>query len=115
MDTEPAILFKHSWIGSYFISMMEPSKSTKRYKSIKKHQPGGISNPYEILAEFIHHMETFLELLPRVQSKNLERIKIGTSISAFIKLNAGDALWFLLIHNKRHLLQARKNTTVRTL
>jgi hypothetical protein len=106
---EATIFFKHSWIGHYFITMMDPEKSTKRYKAIKNHRPSDISNPYEILAEFIHHMETLLELLNTAKTRHLQRIKTGTSISSFIKLNAGDTLWFLLIHNKRHLLQARKN------
>lgn len=103
------IVFTHSWIGQYFISMMDPGKSSKRYKAIKKHRPADTDNPYEIMAEFIHHMEIFLELINTAKNRELQRIRTGTSISSFIKLNAGDVLWFLLVHNKRHLLQARRN------
>lgn len=108
-DIDSTLYFKHSWIGRYFITMMDPAKGTKHYRAIKKHQPTEISNPHEVLAEFIQHLETLFKLLKALQKKNLQQIKISTSISAFIKLNAGDVFWFLMIHNKRHLLQAHKN------
>lgn len=101
--------YSHSWIGNYFINMMDASQSQKKFKAIKKHRPMTIKDPHGVLANFIHHMEDLLLVLKTAQKKELKKIKVGTSIASFIKLDAGDAIQFLLTHNKRHILQAKKN------
>jgi uncharacterized damage-inducible protein DinB len=101
------VSFNHSWIGQYFITMMDASKSKKKYKAIKKHRPMAIKNPHEVLAKFIQHLEDLVELLKAAHSKELQKIKISTSLSSFIKMNAGDTLQFLLTHNRRHINQAK--------
>lgn len=106
--TLDSITFSHSWIGLYFITMMDASKSKKKYKAIKKHRPVSIKNPHTVLATFIQHLEDLVILLKLARSKELQRTKISTSLSSFIKINAGDALQFLLTHNRRHINQALK-------
>jgi uncharacterized damage-inducible protein DinB len=107
--TLDSITFSHSWIGQYFIAMMDASKSNKKYKAIKKHRPVLTKNPHEVLAIFIQHLEDLVILLKVARSKKLQSIKISTSLSSFIKMNAGDTLQFLLTHNRRHINQALKN------
>jgi uncharacterized damage-inducible protein DinB len=106
-----SIPFTHSWIGRYFINMMDGSKSKKKYKAIKRHRPVAIENPHEVLAKFIQHLEDLVGLLKAAHSKELQKIKVSTSLSRFIKMNTGDTLQFLLTHNRRHLNQAGKNLT----
>jgi uncharacterized damage-inducible protein DinB len=103
------VSFKHSWLGNYFIEMMDIEKSKKKYKAIKKHRPVKLKEPYEILSEFIQHTEDLQALLHQAQTHNLKKIRIGTSISGLLKMNAGDALKFVLTHNKRHIAQAMRN------
>jgi uncharacterized damage-inducible protein DinB len=102
-----SITFSHSWIGRYFINMMDGSKSKKKYKAIKKHRPVLTKNSHEVLATFIQHLEDFVSLLKLARPKELQRIKVNTSLSSFIKMNAGDTLQFLLTHNRRHINQAK--------
>jgi uncharacterized damage-inducible protein DinB len=99
--------FSHSWIGKYFIDMMDTSKSQKKYKAIKKHRPTPIKNSHEVLAAFIQHLEDLLLLLKAARESELEKIKISTSLSSLIRMNAGDTLQFLLTHNQRHINQAK--------
>jgi uncharacterized damage-inducible protein DinB len=103
------VSFSHSWIGEYFIAMMDASKSKKKYKAIKKHRPVSIENPHNVLGNFIQHLEDLVLLLKISRTKELQKIKVSTSLSSFIRMNAGDALLFLLTHNKRHLAQAKRN------
>jgi len=113
IDSNPEInhpaVYSHSWIGNYFINMMDATQSNKKYKAIKKHRPVTIQDPHEVLANFIQHMEDLLLLLKTAKKKELIKIKVATSLASFIKLNAGDAIQFLLTHNNRHILQARQN------
>lgn len=101
--------FKHSMIGRYFIGMMDPDKGRKKYRALKYHQPNSHKLPLQILSDFLDHLEHLERLLMMARSKDIQRIKIGTSISYFVRLNGGDAIKFLLTHNRRHLNQARKN------
>ena len=50
-----------------------------------------------------------LTYLKRAHQTDLNKIKIPVSILKWIKLNLGDVLQFLVAHNERHLLQAKRN------
>ena len=100
--------FKHSFLGRYFIKSMDPDRSKKKYKVLKIHKPV-IENPNSVVPTFIQHLENMLTLLKQASHKNLGKNSIVTSISSWIKINPGDAIQFLLTHNKRHLEQAKRN------
>jgi hypothetical protein len=101
--------FKHSFLGGYFIKSMDPDRSKKKYKALKIHKPVNIGNPNTVVPTFIQHLENMLIMLKQASNKNLGKNSIVTSISSWIKINPGDALQFLLTHNKRHLEQAKRN------
>lgn len=100
---------KHTWLGNYFINMMQASGKTKKYKAAKQHQPALNLNANEQVATFIQHSEAFLSLAENLKSVNGNQGKIGISIAPFIKINLYDTLLFLLTHNERHLAQAKRN------
>lgn len=102
-------IFKHSFLGQYFISMMDPNRGKRKYKALKRHRPMGVDNPHATVSMFIQYLENMLELINRAREKNLLKKSVATSVSPWIKINAGDAILFVLTHNKRHLVQARGN------
>jgi hypothetical protein len=102
-------IFKHSLLGRYFISSMNPDLSKKKFKAMKKHKPVKILNPDIVVSTFIQHLENMLGLLTKAKHKNLRKTSVSTSISPLLKINPGDALVFLLTHNRRHLEQAKRN------
>jgi len=106
--------FRHGFLGNYFINTMDPSQSTKKYKAMKKHRPVTVSDPYTVVSRFIQYMEELLKIIQQSGTKNLMKTSIGTSISPLIKITIGDALQFVLTHNRRHLEQARRNLTYQT-
>ena len=101
--------FRHSMIGNYFINSMDIEKSKKKFKALKRHRPVEINNPNRVISDFIQHLENLLKLIKQARNKNLGKISIKTSISPWIKISPGDAIQFLLTHNKRHLEQAKRN------
>ncbi len=100
---------KHTWLGNYFINMMQANGKSKKYKAVKKHIPPINLNGREQVATFIQHSEEFLNLIENMQHINGNQGKIGVSIAPFIKINLYDTLLFLLTHNERHLAQAKRN------
>ncbi|MFD2200826.1 DinB family protein [Shivajiella indica] len=97
-----------SWIGSYFINMMKPVENGKKFKAIKKHYPN-VQNaaPYQIVAEFIDYLEEIQEILLKARGKDLNKGSISSSISSLVLLRPCDAIEFLLVHNQRHVIQAK--------
>lgn len=106
---EPTAIFKHSFFGRYFINSMDPELSKKKFKAMKKHKPVKILNLDSVVSTFIQHLENMLGLLTKAKYKNLKKNSVPTSISPLLKINPGDALVFLLTHNRRHLEQAKRN------
>jgi hypothetical protein len=101
--------FKHSLLGRYFIASMDPAQSKKKFKALKRHIPLSTENPNTVVSTFIQHLENLLHLLKQAAHKNIRKNSIKTSISSWVKISPGDAIQFLLTHNKRHLEQAGRN------
>ncbi len=108
LPVDESSIFKHSFLGRYFINMMDPDRGKKKYKAMKRHQPIVVDNPYAIISTYIQHLENVLGLLKNARGKNLVRKSVTTSLSDWLKISAGDAMLFILTHNKRHLEQARR-------
>jgi hypothetical protein len=53
--------FKSSWLGRYFINMMDPDKNVKKYKATKKHVPAPTLDANDVVEEFIKQQETILK------------------------------------------------------
>lgn len=100
---------KNTWLGNYFIKTMRADAKLKKYKAFKGHIPAKNLNPYAELAEFISQNETLLQLVEAASTTNTNQIKIGISLTKFIRINLNDLFGFIVAHNNRHLLQALKN------
>ena len=101
--------FQSTWLGNYFTRLMDPKTGKKKQKAAKIHKPAPDLDAHAVVAEFIQQQETMLTYLKRAQQTDLNKIKIPVSIFKWIKLNLGDVLQFLIAHNERHLLQAKRN------
>lgn len=102
-------IYKSTWLGNYFVKMMEPSTSTMKFKAFKDHIPPATLDAHAVVAEFIHQQEQILHLLTISRKVNLNAPKIPISIVSWIKLKPGDVLRFLIAHNERHMQQAKRN------
>lgn len=55
---------------------------------------------------FRRFQEELLTILESAKSVNIQRAKVPTSISKFVRLRLGDAFLFVIYHNQRHIQQA---------
>jgi uncharacterized damage-inducible protein DinB len=100
--------FKSTWLGSYFTRMMDPATGKKKYKAFKNHLPASDLEAHAVVAEFIRQQELLLTYLKKAHLADLNAVKVPISISKWLKLRLGDVLQFLIAHNERHVLQAKK-------
>jgi hypothetical protein len=103
--------FKSSWIGNYFTELMLPKDAAgtvKKMKAPKNHTPLANNNSDAAIATFIDQQEIMLQLLEKARGIDLRKAKTPISISKLIKLPVGDTFRFLIAHNYRHVLQAKR-------
>ncbi|CCH53241.1 hypothetical protein BN8_02320 [Fibrisoma limi BUZ 3] len=103
--------FSSSWLGDYFVRMMQPpaeGKTGSRYKAAKRHLPAPTLNPEAVWIEFIQQQARLGDLLQQAQHVHIGRLKIAISLSRWIRLSLGDVLRFVVVHEQRHLLQAQR-------
>ncbi|HTN07614.1 DinB family protein [Agriterribacter sp.] len=101
--------FKSSWLGNYFTQMMQPGNSAKKYRSPKNHSPAPNLNARAVMAEFIQQQEQLMLCLRKAKVTDINATRVPVSISKWIRLKLGDTFRFLIAHNERHMLQAKKH------
>ncbi len=100
---------KSTWLGRKCIESMNPETGKKKHKAFKAYIPTPNLDAKATVAEYINQQERMLKILRMAYVKDIQPIKIPISIAKFLKLNLGDALQFLVVHNERHIQQANRN------
>lgn len=106
---EGSMVFKSSYLGAYFTQLMEPKENMKKLKAAKNHSPNTNLDAYAVVAEFIEHQEELLNLLKQSVAIDMNAIRIPISITKWTRLKLGDVFQFLIAHNQRHIVQAKRN------
>jgi hypothetical protein len=104
----PVSQFKSSWVGHRFTRMMDPVTGKTKYSAFKTYKPQPGLNAHQVVAEFIAQQEKLLLLLRDARHQDLNKVMIPMSVARFIRLKAGDVFQFIIAHNERHLLQAKR-------
>ncbi|RFZ94413.1 DinB family protein [Mucilaginibacter conchicola] len=104
------LIYKSSWLGDYFVKMMEPvdGNISKKYKAAAKHKPISQNNTVNV-NKYILDQKILLDLLQRSANIDLVDNKIPVSIAPAIKLRLGDVYRFLIAHQQRHFIQIANN------
>lgn len=110
-NSQPATLFKSSWLGAWFTRLMQPGSDGQlrsKMKSPKDHLPILQPDVNKVLKEFMEQQLQMEALLLQAEKINIQQAKVTTSLSRFIKMSAGDTFGFLTAHINRHVLQAER-------
>lgn len=98
-----------NWIGRKFIAMMHPDNK-KKIKTVKNMNPLiGVASKLNrsSVHEFLKHQHALLRILDSAKRADLNRANIPVEFFRLIKMRLGDALQFVIVHQQRHLIQAR--------
>lgn len=98
--------FRSGWLGSWIIQSMDPSNG-KKYQTLSRYQPKFGEPDANPVQELIQHLEETMVLLDRAEGLNLNQIRIPIQFFPLLTLNLGDCLHFMLLHQARHIAQAK--------
>jgi hypothetical protein len=101
--------FTSTWLGNYFTRIMDPQTGKKKFKAFKNHRPAKELDAHKVVAEFIEQQETMLRYLVHARHCDLNNVRVPLSIFKLITFKLGDAFQFIIAHNERHVLQAKRN------
>ncbi|UUV22783.1 DinB family protein [Paenimyroides aestuarii] len=107
-NTKATTAFKSGWLGNYFAQSMLPKEKLNKMKAFKSMNPIHSRLSKNTVTVFIEQQKQLLHLLHAARLVDLNKIKTSISITSLIKLKLGDTFRFVIYHNKRHVVQAKK-------
>jgi len=104
-----SLTFKSGFLGNKLSLDMLPKEGMKTMKTFKSKNPiYSTLDKEKVLSSFITNQKELLMLLKISEKKNLTKIKTAITLP-FLKFKLGDTLRFVIYHNERHIVQAKKN------
>lgn len=99
--------FNTGVMGNYFTNMMLPKdgKVAKKMPTPQSHNPSRIHDSQKVIAEFITGQERMIECMKMAETADLQKLKVSTTLSSWMKLRMGDMFRFLIAHQQRHFIQ----------
>ncbi|MGL1886069.1 MAG: DinB family protein [Reichenbachiella sp.] len=102
--------FRTGWLGNYFVKSIAPREDgtiPSPMKTMKKFKPV-IRIHHDTVSKFLEDQDELLAVLKQCETLDLHKIKIPSAIGRIVTFKLGDALRFLIGHNLRHIIQAKK-------
>ena len=106
---------KRSWIGRMMENGLKPTKDNQiRFKSktfkkidpLVKQKEGVKIQANVVFKDFNDDLTTLREIIELMKTRDISNIKTATLLP-YIKVNISDALFYLIAHLERHILQAK--------
>lgn len=96
-----------SFFGKMLIRFLDPA-STRKLKAPKRFRPSNSNIDGNIISAFVDQQNQLTTLMKESEELNLQRIKISSPVSRIITYSLLDAYTIIVVHEKRHFLQARR-------
>jgi uncharacterized damage-inducible protein DinB len=96
-----------TWIGKKSVEMITP-KNTKKHKTIKKMNPQGVMLNGAVVDEFLKNQQQLLVLLDKAKQADLGKKVVPVEFFKLLKMNIGETLLFMTLHEQRHFLQLHR-------
>ena len=103
-DNKP---YKHSIFGKLLINAVAP-EATRKVKTFKVFKLGHKLISIGVVDDYHRSLNELIDVARKFAGYDLNKIKISSPISKFIRLNLGDAFIIHLNHDRRHINQANK-------
>lgn len=97
---------KSTWLGRKFIQMMHPD-NIKKQKTLKRMNPANSALDKSVLKKFLQYQDELRNIVQDAQSINLNKSYVPVEFMKVLKMNLGDALTFVVVHEQRHIRQAK--------
>ena len=104
--------YKQSLIGKMIAKGVDPA-SVRKTKTFKVFFPASSNINKNIIDEYVNSAKKLIELTQKMLSLDLRKYKLSSPANSLIKLNLGDPLIIIPLHDKRHLNQAERVMNLR--
>lgn len=99
--------FLPSLFGKVLIRSLEPA-STHKLKAPQIFQPASSNVDAKIVDHFLEQQKRLTECIQASETLDMERSIMTSPASSFITYSLGDAYRIILVHERRHILQAQR-------
>src|SRR5688572_10976959 len=96
-----------TWLGKKSVEMIAPA-NTKKHKTIKKMNTQGSILDVSVVETFLKNQQQFLQLLEQAGKTDLSKIAVPVEFFRLLKMNIGETLLFMVLHQQRHFLQLQR-------
>ena len=101
--------YRPSFFGKTFIRYVSP-ESTRKIKTFRMFEPPPALTDVAVFQQFIDHQDELAALIRQADGIDLNRNKLSSPASRFVRFSAGEGLTLLVAHQRRHLQQAQRLT-----
>ena len=97
---------KSTWMGRKFIAMMHPDNKAK-HKTFARMNPIEGSLRKEVVYKFLRNQKELTDILEDASNVDLNKVSVSVEFFKILRMNLGDALQFVVVHEQRHIMQAK--------
>jgi len=101
------IQYKHSLFGKLLINAVAP-ETKRKVKTFKVFNPDHKLIKASVVDDYHRSLNELIDIAGKFEGYDLNKIRISSPISSFIRLNIGDAFMIHLNHDRHHINQANK-------
>lgn len=101
---ESSSTYKPSWFGKVFLGFVKPNPTIK-IPAPSTLKPTQSHYELEMIDRYFAYLQKLKEFMRASENKNLNKIKIPSSVSKLIRFNLGDYFKIEVWHNLRHFQQ----------
>ena len=97
---------KSTWIGKKFIAMMDPDNKTKHKTFARMNPTHGVLKK-DVIERFLKNQDELLNIVNNSTKVDLNKGSVPVEFLKILRMNLGDALQFVVVHEQRHVRQAQ--------
>jgi len=96
---------RSTWMGKKFIAMMHPD-NTRKQKTLARMNPIHGTLKRDVIKKFLRNQEDLLDIINDASNVDLNKGSVRVEFLKLLRMNIGDTLQFLVVHEQRHIKQA---------
>lgn len=101
------IPFSTDIIAALMKNSLKPEQ-TRKMKTFKIFEPAASNTPETIIEDFAENQRKLIEMMKAIGDFEIRKIKIAEPLSPALNLRLKDTFEILVLHEKRHFLQAER-------
>jgi hypothetical protein len=97
---------RSTWMGKKFIAMMHPDNRAK-HKTFARMNPVHGAMKKDVIERFVRNQQELLDIISDASKVDLNKGSVPVEFLKILRMNIGDTLQFVVVHEQRHINQAQ--------